>query len=46
MHYIYSFLSCRSVTLSIVLEPEETTCTARVSKSYVYGEITDFALMP
>ncbi len=27
-----------------MLEPEETTCTARVSKSYVYGEITDHAL--
>ena len=29
-----------------MLGSEETTCTARVSKSYVYGEITDFALMP
>ena len=27
-----------------LLGPEETTCTARVSKSYVYGEITDHAL--
>ncbi len=28
-----------------VLEPEETTCTTRILKSYVYGEITDDALV-
>ena len=27
-----------------MLGSEETTCTTRVSKSYVYGEITDHAL--
>ncbi len=27
-----------------LLGPEETACTTRVSKSYVYGEITDHAL--
>ncbi len=36
--------SLRLLVLSIVLGSEETTCTARVSKSYVYGEITDHAL--
>ena len=41
---IYTLLSYRSVTLSIVLEPEETTCTTRTSKSYVYGEITESTL--
>ena len=42
---IYTLLSYRSVTLSIVLGSEETTCTTRVSKGYVYGEITDHALL-
>ena len=41
---IYTLLSYRSVMLSIVLEPEETTCTTRMPWSYTYREITDFAL--
>ena len=39
MHYIYTLLSYRSVTLSIVLGSEETTCTTRTPKSYTWREI-------
>ncbi len=41
---LYLSLLLRLLVLSIVLEPEETTCTTRILKSYVYGEITDHAL--
>ena len=41
---LYLSLLLRLLVLSIVLGPEETTCTTRMPKSYVYGEITDFAL--
>ena len=37
---IYTLLSYRSVTLSIVLEPEETTCTTRTNSGYVWRGIT------
>ncbi len=36
--------SLRLLVLSIVLGSEKTTCTTRILKSYVYGEITDHAL--
>ena len=37
---IYILLAYRSVTLCIMLEPEETTCTTRTNSSYTWKEIT------
>ncbi len=34
---LYLSLLLRLLVLSIVLGPEETTCTTRILKSYVYG---------
>ena len=36
---IYTLLSYRSVTLSIVLGSEETTCTIRTEKSYAWRKL-------
>ncbi len=41
---LYLSLLLWLLVLSIALGPEETTCTTRILKSYVYGEITDHAL--
>ena len=42
---LYLSLLLRLLVLSIVLGPEETTCTTRTEKSYMWREITDITFL-